>query len=87
MKVLIDVNLSPEWCNYLRASGIEAIHWSTVGALTASDEEIMRFACENGYIVFTHDLDFSTILALTGDDGPSVVQMRTQDVMAAAHHE
>ncbi len=47
----------------------------------------MRFARENGYIVFTHDLDFSTLLALTGDDGPSVVQMRTQDVMAATHHE
>ena len=35
-----------------------AIHWSTIGVANASDEEIMAWAKENGYIVFTHDLDF-----------------------------
>jgi predicted nuclease of predicted toxin-antitoxin system len=31
-------------------------------------------------VVFTHDLDFGILLALTESTGPSVVQVRTQDV-------
>jgi predicted nuclease of predicted toxin-antitoxin system len=33
-----------------------------------------------GYVVFTHDLDFGAILAATGIDSPSVIQIRSQDV-------
>ena len=32
----------------------------------------------------THDLDFSAILAAGGEDSPSVVQVRMQDVLSAA---
>jgi predicted nuclease of predicted toxin-antitoxin system len=31
--------------------------------------------------VFTHDFDFGTMLALTHADGPSVIQVRGQDVL------
>jgi len=41
----------------------------------------MAWAREHNHIVFTHDLDFGTILALTRVDGPSVVQVRTHDVL------
>lgn len=37
-------------------------------------------ARNNGYIVFTHDLDFGVLLALTQAESPSVIQVRTQDV-------
>jgi predicted nuclease of predicted toxin-antitoxin system len=30
-KVLVDMNLSPEWVPLLIGCGFEAIHWSTVG--------------------------------------------------------
>ena len=40
----------------------------------------MAWARSNGFIVFTHDLDFGTILACTNADSPSVLQVRTQDV-------
>jgi predicted nuclease of predicted toxin-antitoxin system len=40
----------------------------------------MRWAHENGYIVLTHDLDFGVLLALTQAVGPSVLQVRAQDV-------
>lgn len=40
----------------------------------------MEWAHASGYIVFTHDLDFGAILAVTGADGPSVIQVRAQDV-------
>lgn len=42
----------------------------------------MNWAEANECIVFTHDLDFGTILALTHKTGPSVLQVRGQDVLS-----
>lgn len=41
----------------------------------------MAWARENGHVVFTHDLDFGTLLALARASGPSVVQVRAHDVL------
>lgn len=43
----------------------------------------MDWAVANGHVVLTHDLDFGTLLALTHETGPSVIQVRTQDVLPA----
>jgi predicted nuclease of predicted toxin-antitoxin system len=40
----------------------------------------MQWARNNDYLVFTHDLDFGILLAHSRDSGPSVIQVRTQDV-------
>jgi predicted nuclease of predicted toxin-antitoxin system len=80
MKLLVDMNLSPRWIALLTNSGFEALHWSTVGQANARDTEIMAWAAANGYIVVTHDLDFSAILAATQGVAPSVVQVRAEDV-------
>jgi predicted nuclease of predicted toxin-antitoxin system len=80
MKVLIDMNLSPRWTHFLAEAGIEAAHWSELGPGDAADTEIMAFAKEHDYVVFTHDLDFSAILAATHGDKPSVIQVRCEDV-------
>ena len=80
MKILVDMNLSPAWIPTLEAAGFEAIHWSLIGDPRAIDAEVMGWAKAQGYMVFTHDLDFGAILASTGASGPSVVQVRTQDV-------
>ena len=47
----------------------------------------MGWAREHGYIVFTHDLDFAAIVATTKAEGPSLLQMRTQDVLPSAAGE
>ena len=83
MKILIDMNLSPKWVNVFMANNIEAIHWSSIGSSDASDNEIMGYAKTNDYAIFTHDLDFSTILAITHNDKPSVIQIRTGDISPA----
>lgn len=44
----------------------------------------MDYARENGCIIFTHDLDFGALLAVTNASGPSVIQIRTQDVTPEA---
>ncbi|HYO79246.1 MAG TPA: DUF5615 family PIN-like protein [Thermoanaerobaculia bacterium] len=79
MKILLDMNLTPEWVEFFRANSVDAEHWSHVGDVTAPDEVIMDFARRGGYVVFTHDLDFGNILAATNARGPSVIQVRTQD--------
>ncbi len=80
MKILIDMNLSPDWVKVLKNAGWESKHWSTIGDIRATDDVIMSWARENRYIVFTHDLDFGVSLALTRAESPSVIQIRTQDV-------
>ncbi len=84
MKLLVDMNLSPDWVAVLEKAGWEAVHWSKVGNLRAADSEIMAWAKQNDCVVFTHDLDFGTALALTQAEGPSVIQVRTQDVTPPA---
>lgn len=80
VKVLVDMNLSPRWVDFLVGNGLEAVHWSTVGSCTATDRQIMAWAKANGSVVLTHDLDFGAILAATEGDRPSVVQLRAEDL-------
>ncbi len=81
MKVLIDMNLSPEWVNVFDENGLSAVHWREIGDPKAEDVTIMAWARDNGYVVFTRDLDFGTLLATTNAHGPSVIQVRSKDVM------
>jgi predicted nuclease of predicted toxin-antitoxin system len=81
MKVLADMNIPQDWIPMLESYGWETVHWSEIGDMRASDTEIMSWALNNGFVVFTHDLDFSAILATTHALGPSVIQIRAQDIM------
>jgi len=81
MKVLVDMNLSPQWGPVLEQHGWPAVHWSQVGDPRAPDAAILAWAKANGYVVFTHDLDFGAILAATQVEGPSVIQVRAQNVL------
>ena len=84
MKLLLDMNLPPRWVRFLSGRGIECVHWSDVGEYTAKDSRIMAYAQEHGCVVFTHDLDFGALLAARRTRGPSVIQVRTQDVVPEA---
>jgi predicted nuclease of predicted toxin-antitoxin system len=80
MKILIDMNLSPEWVQEFNFHKIDAIHWSSVGKPNAPDSSLIDWAIKNDGIIFTHDLDFGTALALTKAEKPSIIQVRTQNV-------
>ncbi len=73
------MNLSPVWVEYLADNDIESTHWSAIGDIRALDPVIMLHAQEQAFVVFTHDLDFGNILAVTQALGPSVIQARTED--------
>ena len=81
MKLLVDINLSPDWLDFLRRHDFGGAHWSEVGDPRASDAEILAWARNHGHVVFSHDLDFSRILSLSRAAGPSVFQVRTQDIL------
>jgi predicted nuclease of predicted toxin-antitoxin system len=83
VKLLVDMNLSPDRVPFLKQAGFDVLHWSSVGDHKAPDGEIMQWARDNQSIVFTHDLDFGILLAHTRASGPSVIQVRAQDVSPA----
>lgn len=70
MKILVDMNLSPFWVPVLERHRARA-----------ANRLIMGWAASEGHVVFTHDPDFGTTVALPGTSGPSVVQVRAQDVL------
>lgn len=70
------MNLSQDWCEALGSAGHESVHWSSIGTPDASDKKIMAYALENSLVIFTQDLDFSELLAISGRSGPSVLQLR-----------
>jgi len=73
-----------EWIPLLRAAGHEAVHWLEVGDPRAPDKALMQWAIANRFAVFTHDLDFGTMLILSGADGPSDLQVRCLNVLSEA---
>jgi predicted nuclease of predicted toxin-antitoxin system len=77
MKILVDMNLSPRWADFLADNGIEAMHWSSIGAPDASDTELVTYAQVHGFVVLTNDLDFCFIIAISRSKKPSVIQIRT----------
>jgi predicted nuclease of predicted toxin-antitoxin system len=81
VRLVVDMNLSVEWVAELARHGWAAGHWSTIGDPRAEDSVIMAWARANAHVVFTHDLDFGAILALTHATGPSVLQVRGQNVL------
>jgi predicted nuclease of predicted toxin-antitoxin system len=85
VKIIVDVNLAVRWAQMLSDRGIETVHWSTIGAANAQDVEIMAYARQNDYSVFTNDLDFSAILVSTRASSPSVIQIRADDTRPEAH--
>ncbi len=80
MKLLVDMNLSPRLAELLTHGGVNAVHWSKVGSPDAPDHELMGYARTQGFVVLTHDLDFSAILAATDAEKPSVIQLRVADL-------
>ena len=81
MRILVDMNLSPSWVPALERRGWSAVHWADVGDPRAADRVIMDWAADHGYVVFTHDMDFGTMLALSHEGTPSVLQISAQDVL------
>jgi len=81
MRLLIDMNLTPRWVDFLRRAGREAVHWSSVGPNSANDSYICDFARNHAYVILTNDLDFPQVLAHTKQGVPSIVLLRGEPLV------
>ena len=78
MKILVDMNLSPKIAEMFAEKGIASEHRYRLGAHDAKDIEIVGYARQNGYIILTCDLDFTTLIAASKGQKPSIIQVRNQ---------
>jgi predicted nuclease of predicted toxin-antitoxin system len=78
LKILIDMNMSPLWVQFLKENGIPAAHWSELGSVDSPDPTIRDRAEADGYSILTRDLDFGALLAIHHHQLPTVIQIRAQ---------
>jgi predicted nuclease of predicted toxin-antitoxin system len=83
VKIVVDMNLSPEWLEVFAQAVWQARHWSQIGRPNADDDEIFSWAAENDHLVFTQDLDFPQILFASQGGRPSVVLLRIKNELGA----
>jgi len=79
MKLLLDLNLSPDWVPVLTAAGWQACHWSAVGSLKAPDSLIQTWARRHHHLLITRGLDYPQLVYQTAAAGPSVILLRMRD--------
>ena len=76
MRLTIDENLPPSWCEFLTQEGYETHHWKDLGSCGDPDDLILDYAQAHQTIILTQDLDFTRLLALRGSGLPTVIQLR-----------
>lgn len=79
MRFLADMNLSPSTVADLASDEIDIIRVSNLLPVHASDKQILDLARQQERVVITHDVDFSTLLALGGYNSPSLITLRLFD--------
>jgi predicted nuclease of predicted toxin-antitoxin system len=84
MKFLANMGISPDTVAFLLSLGHEATHLHAEGLDRLPDPEILVKARAEGAIVLTSDLDFGELLAASGEQLPSVVIFRLQDMHPAS---
>lgn len=75
MKLLFDENLSHRMAKALSDVYPGSVHPRDCGLRGASDDEIWRYAKDNGFVIVSKDSDFSERSALLGSP-PKVIWLR-----------
>ncbi len=76
MKFLLNMNLPRELGRRLSSKGHSCRHTGDIGLASAPDEQIVAEARRTREVIITHDLDYSAILAFSGEDAPAVIIIR-----------
>lgn len=76
IRFLADMNISPKTVEALRQKGRDIIRVSNLLPTNAQDQEILELARNEERVVISQDLDFSTLVALSGYNRPSLITIR-----------
>ena len=80
MKIIVDMNMSQRWAEFLKERGHDALHWLSIGNEDDGDDIIAAYCTDAKAVILSQDLDFSALLAWSGALGPSVVQVRSRNL-------
>jgi predicted nuclease of predicted toxin-antitoxin system len=79
IEFLADMNISPKTVESLQQQGWNIIRVSDILPANTPDYIILEFARNNGKVIITQDLDFSTMIALSGYNYPGLITVRLLD--------
>lgn len=76
MKILADQQISPRTVEFLKGLGHDAVRVSERLPHNAPDSTILALALAEGWVVLSQDLDFTGIIATSGNNTPSLIVLR-----------
>jgi predicted nuclease of predicted toxin-antitoxin system len=76
MRLLADLHIAPRTVEFLRTLGHDVRRVTDLLPANASDEAIVERAAHERRTILTQDLDFSSIIALSGRPTPSLLSLR-----------
>ena len=83
-RLLLDQGLPRSTAALLSQGGWDVVHVSEIGMSRADDREILRRARADSRVCITLDADFHSLLATSGERGPSVIRIRKEGLDADA---
>ena len=83
-RLLLDQGLPRSTAALLSQGGWDVVHVSEIGMSRADDREILRRARADSRVCVTLDADFHSLLATSGERGPSVIRIRKEGLDADA---
>ena len=79
LQFLANMNISPLTVEQLRTRGWDITRVSEIMEKGSKDLDILIYAQKQNKVVITQDLDFSTLLALSGYTKPSLINLRLEN--------
>jgi predicted nuclease of predicted toxin-antitoxin system len=73
---LADINISPQTVEALKQRGWNIVRVSAFLPSRSPDTVILDYAYQGNFAIVTQDLDFSTLVALSGRSQPSLITLR-----------
>jgi predicted nuclease of predicted toxin-antitoxin system len=83
MRFLVDANMSPRVARILTDGGHDAVAVRDLGLHHAPDDQILEHALTDDRVIISHDTDFGTLLAVSGQSKPSFILVRSADPLTA----